>query len=354
MKAHRILTTGLLASAASAQLLVHPFTPQSKNNEKFIVGSLQRAAEQQTLNGHVTGSGPGQDIPPFKAGQFTVKEQNNSTCATYGEKQWTGTVDVTDERRLFFWFFESRNDPENDPVILWLNGGPGGSSMMGLFNEMGPCWIEPNATETVPNPWSWNNNASLLFIDQPAGVGLSTLKPGARLPNTDSDGAPDFQTLLNVFFGDIFPEKAHLPIHFAVESYGGHYGPMYLKHILDARSWDSSEAFWGNITSMILIDAVLDFAGYNVGVYELLCSDYRGQLLNDTACEGMRLALPECERLGESCQLMYDGMECLASAAYCERIHLPYFEQIDAGLRNPYNSECTSTFGGAGRCLEHI
>lgn len=58
----------------------------------------------------------------FQPGDFTKHEQDDSVCKVYGEKQWTGTVDVTEERRLFYWFFDSRNDPDNDPIIIWLNG----------------------------------------------------------------------------------------------------------------------------------------------------------------------------------------------------------------------------------------
>lgn len=49
-------------------------------------------------------------------------------------QQYTGYLDIEDEEKhFFFWTFESRNDPTNDPVILWLTGGPGCSSSMGLF-----------------------------------------------------------------------------------------------------------------------------------------------------------------------------------------------------------------------------
>jgi hypothetical protein len=76
---------------------------------------------------HSTGAGAGLgdshvDLPDFEAGRATALPQNETTCATYGEKQWAGTVDISDERRLFYWFFDSRGDPEKDPIIIWLNG----------------------------------------------------------------------------------------------------------------------------------------------------------------------------------------------------------------------------------------
>jgi cathepsin A (carboxypeptidase C) len=71
---------------------------------------------------------------------------------------------------MFFWFFESRNDPVNDPVIVWMNGGPGASSLLGLLFELGPCKVFENATGTELNPFSWNSNASIIFLDQVSKV----------------------------------------------------------------------------------------------------------------------------------------------------------------------------------------
>ena len=132
---------------------------------------------------------------------------------------------------------------------------------MGLFTECGGCVLPNDTLKTKPNEWAWNNNATVVFLDQPAGVGFSTYKGDENMPIRDSDGAADFQAFLTIFFGKVFPEKAHLPIHIAAESYGGHYGPVYLDHILESRRHEAKAAFWGNITSLILVSAVIDFAG---------------------------------------------------------------------------------------------
>jgi hypothetical protein len=74
---------------------------------------------------------------------------------------------------MFFWFFESRKDPRNAPLSLYLGGGPGSTSLGGATAENGPCYINSDSNSTTLNPWSWNNKVNMLYIDQPVQVGFS-------------------------------------------------------------------------------------------------------------------------------------------------------------------------------------
>lgn len=222
-----------------------------------------------------------------------------------------------------------------------MNGGPGASGLIGLFTEMGPCVLEANATKTTPNPWAWNNNASVVFLDQPAGVGFSTVAADAPWPNTDIDGAEDFQVFLNVLFERIFPERAELPIYIAGESYAGHFVPVYAKHIVDSRAHKSKSAFRGNITGMIHVNALLELTATGVGSYELLCSDYRGrEFLLPAECESMRMNMPELERRAYICRETGTLEACTDAGLYwAENFDSIYRQRIDSGERNNYNSE---------------
>lgn len=87
-------------------------------------------------------------------------------------KSYSGYLDVDyGTKHMFFYFFESRSNPDKDDVLMWINGGPGCSSSMGLFMELGPCSVQDplasglNATKW--NPHSWNSNTNLFFLDQP-------------------------------------------------------------------------------------------------------------------------------------------------------------------------------------------
>lgn len=148
-------------------------------------------------------------------------------------KQYSGYLDDDeDDKHLFYWFFESRNDPENDPVVLWLNGGPGCSSLTGLFMELGPSSITKDG-DVKYNPSSWNANASVIFLDQPVNVGYSY--SGSSVSNTVAAGK-DVYALLTLFFKQ-FPQYSHQRFHISGESYAGHYIPvrLYISHHVDGR-----------------------------------------------------------------------------------------------------------------------
>ncbi|PVH77469.1 alpha/beta-hydrolase [Cadophora sp. DSE1049] len=281
----------------------------------------------------------------YSKGSYTLLHQNDTICDTGGKhKQWSGTVDVTDRKRLFFWFFESQNDPLNDPVIIWMSGGPGGSSMMGLFTEVGPCFLTTDSMKTLPNRHTWNRNASMIFLEQPAGTGLSTLIPGTPYPATRDEGAADFQTFLNIFFMHVFPDLAGLEIHIAGESFGGIYVPSYTSHILKSRSENHVDAFHGKITSIVLVNAAVELTGAHLGEYELLCNSSM-PVFNETTCSSMLELLPECALASSQCLETYDRDVCMNATIVCQLgIGKFYEEEKEAGLKSPYNfrKPCTN------------
>ncbi|KAL0833850.1 hypothetical protein Bca101_085739 [Brassica carinata] len=84
-------------------------------------------------------------------------------------------------RALFYWLFEAAEDPASKPLVLWLNGGPGCSSVgFGEAEEIGPFHINPDGKTLYLNQYSWNQAANILFLDAPVGVGFS-------YSNTSSD-----------------------------------------------------------------------------------------------------------------------------------------------------------------------
>jgi len=99
---------------------------------------------------------------------------------------YSGYLNVSETKALHYVFVESQNDAANDPVVIWFNGGPGCSSLLGFFQENGPNTVDPEHTPThQENEYSWNKNANMLYIESPAGVGYSIWKD-ANLTTNDS------------------------------------------------------------------------------------------------------------------------------------------------------------------------
>jgi carboxypeptidase C (cathepsin A) len=123
----------------------------------------------------------------------------------------------------FYWYFESRRSPATDPLVLWLTGGPGGSSIMAMLAENGPCNILPGvATET--NPYSWPAQANVLWLDQPTSVGFSYGEKQDKDFNETDVGENIFWFLQGFLAKHLELEGRKFFI--TGESYGGHYVPV--------------------------------------------------------------------------------------------------------------------------------
>jgi serine carboxypeptidase-like clade 2 len=90
--------------------------------------------------------------------------------------QYSGYVSVSDERDLFYYFAaaDTTEDGDSLPLVLWLNGGPGCSSLGGGLSELGPFNAAPPGEDLLVNEHAWNKVANTVFLESPAGVGFST------------------------------------------------------------------------------------------------------------------------------------------------------------------------------------
>ena len=137
-------------------------------------------------------------------------------------KQFSGYIDIGPRGKLFHWFVESQSEtPESDPVLLWTNGGPGCSGLVGFMIENGP--FRPTANGTLAlNPHAWNKLANIVYIEQPVGVGYSVAN--GVLAYDDALAAKDNLAFVKGFF-KAFPQLSANPFYLTSESYGGHYLP---------------------------------------------------------------------------------------------------------------------------------
>jgi serine carboxypeptidase-like clade 2 len=134
------------------------------------------------------------------------------------------TVDQSAGRALFYFFVPIvSGDPATAPLLLWLNGGPGCSSIGGgLMTELGP-WYPTSATAPTltPNPYTWAKVANVLFLESPACVGFSYSNTSSDcLTAGDARSAADIYTFLQGFLVK-YPQFAKSPFYISGESYGG-------------------------------------------------------------------------------------------------------------------------------------
>ena len=135
------------------------------------------------------------------------------------------TIDGSSAGMLHYWLTLSENNPATDPLVLWLQGGPGCSSLFGLLYENGQIHFtgekdSKGVPTLVQNPSAWTKVANMIWLEQPVGVGFSYCVPGAKGDCSGNDfGVDAYHFFLNFYKG--FPELAKVPFHITGESYAG-------------------------------------------------------------------------------------------------------------------------------------
>jgi serine carboxypeptidase-like clade 2 len=158
--------------------------------------------------------------------------------AGVGFAQYAGyvTVDAAAGRALFYYLAEADGGAaasSKAPLLLWLNGGPGCSSLgYGAMEELGPFRVKSDGVSLYRNPYSWNNVANVMFLESPIGVGFSYSNTTADYSRMgDNSTAEDAYKFL-VNWMERFPEYKGRDFYLAGESYAGHYVPQLAHAIL--------------------------------------------------------------------------------------------------------------------------
>ncbi|KAH8806068.1 serine carboxypeptidase [Xylogone sp. PMI_703] len=134
-----------------------------------------------------------------------------------------------DENRLFFWFFPSENPLAKKEIAIWLNGGPGCSSLDGFLQENGPFLWQSGTFAPIVNPYSWTNLTNMVWVDQPVTTGFSR---GTKNVTNEFDVANQFMGFWKNFV-DTFDLRGY-KVYILGESYAGMYVPYIASGFLDA------------------------------------------------------------------------------------------------------------------------
>ncbi|KAI8340056.1 Alpha/Beta hydrolase protein [Chlamydoabsidia padenii] len=255
-----------------------------------------------------------------------MEKANEPSLCDSSVVQHSGYIQVSPGVHYFYWFFESQVDPDHAPLTVWLNGGPGCSSN-GLWQELGPCKIDDQDSDTTHgNPYSWNKYSNMLFFDQPAGAGFSLGEDNVTSSQTGAE--PSYNLLVN--FLTRYPKYDKAPVHFFGESYAGHYIPVYASFILK-----QNELVRQGILKHPLIH--LETIGIGNGWTNSLiqmeyyptmaCHSSYGPVISESTCQRMQSNLPSCLNKIRNCHKTELDEDCSLAESYCNSNVVSLFDQ---------------------------
>ncbi|XP_077239388.1 serine carboxypeptidase-like 27 [Tasmannia lanceolata] len=244
-----------------------------------------------------------------------------------GFSQYSGYVTVNEQagRALFYWFVESPA-PGLRPLVLWLNGGPGCSSIAyGAAEELGPFHIHPDGKTLFLNPYAWNTAANVLFLESPAGVGFSYSNTSSDLYTAgDQRTAEDAYAFL-ISWMERFPQYKYREFYIAGESYAGHYVPQLSQIVFQKNKGIANPVL--NFKGFMVGNAVTDDYHDYIGTFEYW---WTHGLISDATYRELRIT---CD-FGSS---LHPSVECLNA------LKLADAEQGNIDPYSIYTPPCNNT-----------
>ncbi|WVZ20870.1 hypothetical protein V8G54_008192 [Vigna mungo] len=213
--------------------------------------------------------------------------------------------------RMFYFFFESRNS-KNDPVVIWLTGGPGCGSELALFYENGPFQIANNLS-LLWNDYGWDQASNILFVDQPTGTGFSYTSDDSDIRHDETGVSNDLYNFLQEFF-KAHPEFVKNDFYITGESYAGHYIPALASRVNQGNKGNQGIhinlkgfAIGNGLTNpTIQYPAYPDFALDN-------------GIITKAEHDDISKSIPVCEQAAKTCQTQ-GGTSCDNALNICYKI----------------------------------
>ncbi|XP_073304980.1 serine carboxypeptidase-like 27 [Primulina huaijiensis] len=227
---------------------------------------------------------------------YNAEQENDKITSLPGQPanvefdQYSGYVTVNEEagRALFYWLTEApfRRGPESKPLLLWLNGGPGCSSIgYGAVQEIGPFNINPDGKSLSLNRYTWSHLANLLFLESPSGTGFAYSNTSSDLYTSGDQRTAEESYIFLLKWFERFPQYKYRDFYISGESYAGHYGPQLAQIINEKNKGVENPVInlKGFLLGNILMEDRYDYKGmFDHWWINGLISDSTYQLLNDT------------------------------------------------------------------------
>ncbi|KAJ8573605.1 hypothetical protein K7X08_010116 [Anisodus acutangulus] len=187
-------------------------------------------------------------------------------------QQYGGYVTVNESagRALYYYFTEAENS-KSLPLLLWLNGGPGCSSIAyGAMEELGPFRVNSDGKTLHMNDYAWNLAANVLFVESPAGVGFSYTNTSSDLKTSGDNRTANDNLVFLLNWLERFPEYKNRDFYISGESYAGHYVPQLAHAILHHNNLANKTLI--NLKGIIIGNAVINEWTDFIGNYEYFAS----------------------------------------------------------------------------------
>jgi len=244
------------------------------------------------------------------------------------KNSYSGYFTADANHKYFYWFFEARTSPTTAPLILWLTGGPGCSSMLALLVENGPCYVNDQASDTFLSETSWTEAANVVWVDQPPGTGFST----GSVDTTEDEIAEDmYAFLLN--FMEVFPQYFNNDFFVFGESYAGHYVPAITSYIFD-QNQNANNKYIPLKAFAIgngLTDPYIQYAYYAIMAYN---STTAPSVIDEQKYNVMVQHIPQCQADIQQCNTQGTDNVCNTAENYCNTYEI---EPVTSTGVNPYD-----------------
>lgn len=253
-------------------------------------------------------------------------------------QQYGGYVTVNRDagRAFYYYFVEAQQSPRSLPLLLWLNGGPGCSSLaFGAMEEIGPFRVHSDGKTLYINNFAWNQVANVLFLESPAGVGFSYSNTTSdfRIGGDRRTAMDNYVFLLNWF--ERFPEYKDRDFYISGESYAGHYVPQLGQIILQHNREANRTVI--PLKGIIMGNAWLNDDTDSKGMYEFMAS--HALISDDTLSRILKYCDFSTEATEEEEEEDYDE-----SSRECDKASKEADDDTDdINIYNIYAPECTNS-----------
>merc|ERR1712198_504969 len=231
----------LLLALVSLALAYRPLRPQPKRH--YPKHNVEDVGEPLYLTPYI-------ESGELETGRNLARVDSSLLQGSLSEiESYSGfiTADQPNNGNMFFWFFPAAENPETAPVVIWLQGGPGSSSMFEALKLHGPVLTtadENNVlTGVASNPYTWARKHNVIYIDNPVGAGYSF---SDKLPTTNDDVTDNLYECLQQWF-KLFPEYQGNPFYAFGESYAGKFVPAITRRIHEQNEAGNADLIQINI-----------------------------------------------------------------------------------------------------------